>query len=109
MCHGEKLTPKALETKIEASAFVPDVCSTEGLQSLRANGNLILQPYWIRGADYSHAFFYRCPNAGLKVQGWIAKDQTERAAENYEPLTCWACARVHLVNPKNGKVLEAKK
>jgi hypothetical protein len=54
------------------------------------------------------AFIYRCPNTGLKVQGWIAEDPTERPAENYQPVMCTACARVHLVNPKNGRVLEAK-
>jgi hypothetical protein len=54
------------------------------------------------------AFIYRCPNTGLKVQGWIAEDPTERLAENYASVTCTACAHVHPVNPKNGKVLEAK-
>jgi hypothetical protein len=34
------------------------------------------------------AFIYRCPNTGLKVQGWIAEDPTERPAENYEPIAC---------------------
>ncbi len=41
----------------------------------------------------------------LNVQGWIADDVTQREAETYEPVTCTACARVHLVNPKTGKVL----
>jgi len=27
--------------------------------------------------------------------------------ENYEPVTCTACGRVHLINPKSGKVLES--
>jgi hypothetical protein len=47
-------------------------------------------------------FLYRCPNTGLKVQGWVADDPARD--ETFEPVTCTACARVHLVNPKTGKV-----
>jgi hypothetical protein len=47
-------------------------------------------------------FFYRCPNTGFKVKGWVADDPTKDEA--FEPVTCTACARVHLVNPKTGKV-----
>jgi hypothetical protein len=47
-------------------------------------------------------FLYRCPNTGLKVQGWVADDPTKD--EDFKPVTCTACARVHLVNPKSGKV-----
>jgi hypothetical protein len=52
-------------------------------------------------------FLYRCPNTGLRVQGWIADDRTERDEENFEAVTCPACGRVHLINPKTGKVLGA--
>jgi hypothetical protein len=41
------------------------------------------------------------------VQGWAADDRTE--GEIYEPVTCIACGRIHLVNSKSGKVLEAAK
>jgi hypothetical protein len=47
-------------------------------------------------------FVYRCPNTGLRVQGWVVD---ERDNESYEAVTCTICARVHLVNPKTGKVL----
>ena len=50
-------------------------------------------------------FLYRCPVTGLHVQGWIADDPTERSEESYEALSCIACTRTHLVNPKTGKVL----
>ena len=50
-------------------------------------------------------FLYRCPNTGLNVQAFVADDPTED--ESYEPITCTACTRVHLVNPKAGKVLGA--
>ena len=53
------------------------------------------------------AFVYRCPATGLKVQGHIAHDLID--SEAYEPVTCIACGRVHLVNPKSGKVIEPAK
>jgi DNA-directed RNA polymerase subunit RPC12/RpoP len=52
-------------------------------------------------------FTYRCPRTGQQVQGWAADDLTE--GETYEPVTCTACGRIHLVNPKSGKVLESAK
>jgi hypothetical protein len=52
-------------------------------------------------------FFYRCPNTGFKVKGWVADDPTKDEA--FEPVTCTACARVHLVNPKTGKVVGPEK
>ncbi len=48
-------------------------------------------------------FSFRCPNTRLIVQGWIADDPTDDDA--FEPITCTACTRVHLVNPATGKVL----
>lgn len=47
---------------------------------------------------------YRCPRIGLKVQGWVSDDPTNN--EVYDPVTCIACGRVHLINPKTGKILE---
>jgi hypothetical protein len=54
------------------------------------------------------AFVYRCPATGLKVQGHVADDLID-GGDTYEAVTCTACGRVHLVNPKSGKVLEAAK
>jgi ribosomal protein S27E len=53
------------------------------------------------------AFVYRCPGTGLKVQGHVADDLI--GSDTYEAVTCTACGRVHLVNPKSGKVLEPAK
>ena len=53
------------------------------------------------------SFVYRCPNTGLKVQGWVADDPAEDDAESFEPMTCTICTRVHLVSQKTGKVLGA--
>jgi len=41
----------------------------------------------------------------MNVQGWIADDPTEGEANSYESIPCTICTRVHLVNPKTGKVL----
>jgi hypothetical protein len=48
-------------------------------------------------------FIYRCPNTGLKVQGFVAEEVPD--SETYESITCFACQQVHLVNPATGKVL----
>jgi hypothetical protein len=48
-------------------------------------------------------FLYRCPNTGQQVQAWAADDPTEDD-DAYEMVTCLACAGLHLVNPKTGKV-----
>lgn len=50
-------------------------------------------------------FLYRCPTTGLRVQGWISDDPTEQDDDSFETVTCPACGRTHLVNPKTGKVL----
>ena len=50
------------------------------------------------------AILFRCPNTGYRVQGWFAEDVSETDEDTYETVTCLACQRVHLVNPKTGKV-----
>ena len=50
-------------------------------------------------------FVYLCPNMGLAVQGWSAEDVTDDDAETYETVQCTACAQLHLVNPRTGRVL----
>jgi hypothetical protein len=52
-------------------------------------------------------FIYQCPNTGYKVQGFVADDpECDEDAEQdaYEAVACTVCARVHLINPKTGKV-----
>jgi hypothetical protein len=48
-------------------------------------------------------FLYRCPNTGRQVQALAADDPTD-GDDTYQPVTCLACAGLHLVNPKTGKV-----
>jgi len=52
-------------------------------------------------------FIYRCPTTGLNVQGWSADASTDADDELFEPVTCTACTRVHLVNRKTQQVLGA--
>src|SRR5579864_1604276 len=47
--------------------------------------------------------FYSAPTTGLRVQGYLPGQVGED--ESYESVKCTACSRVHLVNPKSGKVL----
>jgi hypothetical protein len=51
--------------------------------------------------------FLPMPNIGFKVKGWVAHDPTKDEA--FAPVTCTECARVHLVNPKTGKVAGPEK
>jgi hypothetical protein len=47
---------------------------------------------------------YFCPNTGFRVQGYTVHETTAGDHETYEMVTCLACKRVLLVNPKTGKV-----
>ena len=49
-------------------------------------------------------FLFKCPNTGLRVQGWSA-DEIPADSETYVTMECVACRGVHLVNPASGKVL----
>ena len=50
-------------------------------------------------------FLYNCPVTGQTVQGWIADDGDDRT----RAMRCLACSRLHLINPKTGKVLGESK
>jgi len=54
-------------------------------------------------------FLYRCPASGYRVQGFVADDPIEKTGHVYEPVTCTACSRIHLVNPRTGKLLSEEK
>ena len=51
-------------------------------------------------------FVFTCPSTNFNVQHWLDEDDDEDAPANeYEVVTCKACARLHLINRKTGKVL----
>jgi hypothetical protein len=49
-------------------------------------------------------FLYRCPNKGDNVQAW-ADDEPDDDEFTYVQVRCLACAQLHLINLKTGKVL----
>jgi hypothetical protein len=48
-------------------------------------------------------FLFRCPNTGLRVQGFPPDDEAEGAEDAFVGVTCLACWQLHFVNPKTGK------
>jgi hypothetical protein len=51
------------------------------------------------------AFIYRCPVTGYNVQALAPDDLTKGGEDAFQSVTCTVCGRVHLVNPKTGKVV----
>jgi hypothetical protein len=49
------------------------------------------------------AFLFTCPITQLKVQDWSTDDDPPE--DRYDEFVCNACAGLHYVNPKTGKVL----
>ena len=50
-------------------------------------------------------FLFTCPSTNLNVQHWRDDDDEDVSDNEYEAITCKACARLHLINRKTGKVL----
>jgi hypothetical protein len=48
-------------------------------------------------------FLFTCPITRMRVQHWLDADE-DASEDDYEGITCHACASVHFVNRK-GKVL----
>jgi hypothetical protein len=49
-------------------------------------------------------FVFRCPMTSMNVQHW--SDEYDDVRENeYEGIICPACARLHFLNRKTGKLL----
>jgi hypothetical protein len=50
-------------------------------------------------------FLFTCPSTNLNVQHWRDDDDEDVSDNEYEAVTCKACARLHLINRKTGRVL----
>jgi hypothetical protein len=50
-------------------------------------------------------FLFTCPSTNLNVQHWRDEDDEDAPDNEYEAVTCKACARLHLINRKTEKVL----
>ena len=55
------------------------------------------------GSTMAHTLF-TCPSTELKVQHWLDDDEDAPETE-YEAITCKACARLHLINRRTGRLL----
>jgi len=49
-------------------------------------------------------FLFTCPTTLYRVQQWLVDDDNV-SDDEYEVITCPACAKVHLLNRKTGKPL----
>jgi hypothetical protein len=49
------------------------------------------------------SILFKCPFTREYVTGWVADDPAD--SDKFETIKCLSCARVHVVNPKTGKVL----
>ena len=54
----------------------------------------------------AHVIF-KCPNTSFNVQQWLDEDE-DVPDDRYEAVSCPACAKVHLINHKTGKLLGEK-
>ena len=50
-------------------------------------------------------FIFTCPNTKLNVQHSFDDDDADAPETEYEAMTCPACARLHFINLKTGKLL----
>jgi hypothetical protein len=48
---------------------------------------------------------FKCPFTEVNVQYWLDGTDEDVSENEYEAVTCQACARLHLVNRKTGKLL----
>ena len=59
------------------------------------------------------AFLYCCPVTGYNIQGFIpdavldSDIAADGSGDTYQTVTCTVCRRIHLVNPRTGKVAGA--
>jgi hypothetical protein len=50
-------------------------------------------------------FFFRCPITGLHVHGFVVEETPGDEPDSYEPVTCFLCDQMHLVNFTTGKTV----
>jgi hypothetical protein len=53
----------------------------------------------------SGPILFTCPATKMLVQHWLGDDGDEAREDDYEGVDCSACAQVHFINRKTGKVL----
>ena len=48
---------------------------------------------------------FTCPVTHMSVQHWLDDDDLSPPGERYQSIVCPACARLHFINRKTGRVL----
>ena len=51
---------------------------------------------------------FACPVTHMSVQHWLDDDDLSPPGERYQSIVCPACARLHFINRKTGRVLGQK-
>ena len=51
---------------------------------------------------------FTCPSTGLKAQHWLDDDDKNASDNEYEAVKCLACAGLHLIHLKTGRLLGQK-
>jgi hypothetical protein len=51
---------------------------------------------------------FTCPVTGMSIQHWLDDDDPIASGERYQSIVCPACARLHFINRKTGRVLGQK-
>jgi hypothetical protein len=51
---------------------------------------------------------FTCPVTGMSVQHWLDVDDQSKPGDCYQSIVCQACARLHFVNRKTGRLLGQK-
>ncbi|MGA7809663.1 hypothetical protein [Bradyrhizobium sp.] len=49
-------------------------------------------------------FVFSCPVTSMQVQHWL-DDDDDAPEDEYEAVTCKACARLHFLNLRTGRLL----
>jgi hypothetical protein len=95
-CFERKLLPQRSK---ETTTFL-----SQGLRGTAiANARVQRQTGW---DDNMTPFVYHCPTVNRKV-GAMTQDDPDKIADEYQCLFCPACAQLHYVNPRSGRVQSA--
>jgi hypothetical protein len=66
--------------------------------------SVVDRPRAIRDEGF-HGGLYLPMSGDRIVQAFVAEDPTTGGEDAFRSVTCTVCARVHLVNPRTGKVV----
>ena len=58
--------------------------------------------------DRMGKLLFNCPVTGIRVQHWLDDDNPSKPGDGYQSIVCQACARLHFVNRKTGRLLGQK-